>query len=134
MQVSKNTSKYPDIDQLEATHDALDIATIHLQSHTRGDVFSVISKHITHVINELQDPKCILNTQERNRDPAADEKEKGLVDFYFAETAPWETDSRLLVILVFRMLCWLVLHDFDEADRKIVPSNLYGSRVPVYIG
>jgi hypothetical protein len=65
LQVSKNTSTYPDIDQLEATHGALDMATTRLQSNNRGDVFSVISKRITHVINDLQDPNCISQHSEK---------------------------------------------------------------------
>ncbi|EHA51956.1 modin [Pyricularia oryzae 70-15] len=37
--------------------------------------------------------------------------------------------------LVFRMLCWLRLHDFHKDDRQISSkSELCGSRLPVYIG
>ncbi|KAG6361013.1 hypothetical protein INS49_009232 [Diaporthe citri] len=35
--------------------------------------------------------------------------------------------------LVFRMLCWLLLHDFHKKDVQISKSELYGSRLPVYI-
>lgn len=35
--------------------------------------------------------------------------------------------------LVFRMLCWLLLHDFHRKDVQISKSELYGSRLPVYI-
>ena len=35
--------------------------------------------------------------------------------------------------LVFRMLCWLLLHDFDKKDVQISKSELLGSRLPVYI-
>lgn len=35
--------------------------------------------------------------------------------------------------LVFRMLCWLLLHDFHKKDVQISKSELYQSRLPVYI-
>ncbi|KAK3315708.1 hypothetical protein B0H66DRAFT_604036 [Apodospora peruviana] len=35
--------------------------------------------------------------------------------------------------LVFRMLCWLLLHDFHKKDVQIPKSELLGSRLPVYI-
>ncbi|KAK0640603.1 hypothetical protein B0T16DRAFT_393042 [Cercophora newfieldiana] len=36
-------------------------------------------------------------------------------------------------VLVFRMLCWLTLHDFNRGDLQISKSELVGSRLPVYI-
>lgn len=35
--------------------------------------------------------------------------------------------------LVFRMICWLMLHDFNKLDVQLSKSELLGSRVPVYI-
>lgn len=35
--------------------------------------------------------------------------------------------------LVFRMVCWLLLHDFDKNDVQIDKGELMGSRLPVYI-
>lgn len=35
--------------------------------------------------------------------------------------------------LVLRMLCWLLLHDFHKKDVQISKSELYQSRLPVYI-
>ncbi|OAA53443.1 hypothetical protein SPI_09371 [Niveomyces insectorum RCEF 264] len=35
--------------------------------------------------------------------------------------------------LVFRMLCWLLLHDFHEMDVQVPKSELLGSRQVVYI-
>ncbi|RDW64816.1 hypothetical protein BP6252_10467 [Coleophoma cylindrospora] len=45
-----------------------------------------------------------------------------------------ERRSEVWLTLVFRMFCWLLLHDFDHKDAKIVPSDLRGSRMPVFIG
>lgn len=35
--------------------------------------------------------------------------------------------------LVLRMLCWLLLHDFHKKDVQISKSELYQSRLPVYV-
>ncbi|KAK1574767.1 uncharacterized protein LY79DRAFT_360350 [Colletotrichum navitas] len=35
--------------------------------------------------------------------------------------------------LVFRMICWLMLHDFHKKDVQVSKSELLGSRLPIYI-
>lgn len=35
--------------------------------------------------------------------------------------------------LMFRMICWLLLHDFDKKDKQLPKSELMGSRLPVFI-
>jgi hypothetical protein len=35
--------------------------------------------------------------------------------------------------LVFRMICWLILHDFDKKDVQLSKSELMGSRLSVFI-
>ncbi|KAK1854895.1 modin [Colletotrichum chrysophilum] len=35
--------------------------------------------------------------------------------------------------LMFRSICWLMLHDFHPDDMQIPKSDLFGSRLPVYI-
>lgn len=35
--------------------------------------------------------------------------------------------------LVFRMVCWLMLHNFNKKDVQLPKSELYGSRMPIYI-
>lgn len=45
-----------------------------------------------------------------------------------------ERRGEVWITLVFRMFCWLLLHDFDHKDTKIVPSDLKGSRMPIFIG
>jgi len=41
--------------------------------------------------------------------------------------------NRIWCTLVFRMLCWLQLHDFHRKDVQVSKSDVYGSRMPVYI-
>ncbi|KAK3291109.1 uncharacterized protein B0H64DRAFT_42584 [Chaetomium fimeti] len=43
------------------------------------------------------------------------------------------TASAIWCTLVLRMLCWLLLHDFNKKDVQIPKSELLGSRLPVYI-
>ncbi|KAI2633019.1 hypothetical protein GGS26DRAFT_64699 [Hypomontagnella submonticulosa] len=51
-------------------------------------------------------------------------------------TEPTDFDARRNTIwcaLVFRTICWLLLHDFDEQDVQLPKSEVQGSRLPVYI-
>lgn len=43
------------------------------------------------------------------------------------------THDDIWCTLVFRMICWLMLHDFSKSDQQISRSELLGSRMPVYI-
>ncbi|KAM4067266.1 modin [Hirsutella rhossiliensis] len=43
------------------------------------------------------------------------------------------TYEEIWCTLVFRMTCWLRLHDFDRHDIQICKSELMGRRLPVYI-
>ncbi|KAK4245113.1 hypothetical protein C7999DRAFT_16661 [Corynascus novoguineensis] len=51
------------------------------------------------------------------------------------QTIPMESDAAAIwCTLVLRMLCWLLLHDFNKKDVQEFPkSELLGSRLPVYI-
>ncbi|KAL2264329.1 hypothetical protein VTK26DRAFT_6572 [Humicola hyalothermophila] len=44
----------------------------------------------------------------------------------------WQA-SAIWCTLVLRMLCWLLLHDFNKKDVQIPKSELLGSRLPVHI-
>ena len=46
---------------------------------------------------------------------------------------PGVTHDDVWLALVFRMVCWLMLHDFSKQDVQIPKSELYGNRMPVYI-
>ncbi|KAI1411597.1 hypothetical protein F5Y13DRAFT_200886 [Hypoxylon sp. FL1857] len=55
----------------------------------------------------------------------------------YSQNPPWRRGARerdvTWCLLVFRMLCWLQLHDFHRDDVMIPRSATYGSRMPVYI-
>jgi hypothetical protein len=129
----------------EAIHDSLDERTDYLLKLKQADVLSVLVAHVTKVIDILDDPNSPLNTI------VLANKEDSLFSHYFYEVRPAvignldskgkplsnkdkEQRNTIWISLIFRMLCWLLLHDFDKADIKIVPSDLRGSRMPIFIG
>lgn len=123
----------------ETIHDAIDTQRDYLLSIRQTELLAVLVAHITEVIDILADPGSPLNVI------VLANKEDALMNYYFEKIRPavvgteprkeGEEDRTIIWIsLVFRMLCWLLLHDFDKADTKIVPADLKGSRMPVYIG
>lgn len=129
----------------EAIHNALDGRTKYLLSLSQNDVVGILVAHITKVMEILDDPNSPLNTI------VLANKEETLLNYYFYHIRPavignLDTNKKPLtkeareqrntvwISLIFRMLCWFLLHDFDKSDIKIVPADLIGSRMPVYIG
>ena len=55
-----------------------------------------------------------------------DPPQKALADEVVSHDDIWCT-------LVFRMICWLMLHDFNKLDVQVPKSELLGSRMPVYV-
>jgi hypothetical protein len=132
------------IETREAIHDALDKLDVYLLSLQQSVILSVVVAHLTHVLEVLENPNSPLNTI------VLANKEEMLLSHYFYEIRPAvignldakgkpmtkdekETRNTIWISLIFRMLCWLLLHDFDKADAKIVPSDLKGSRMPIFI-
>ena len=56
----------------------------------------------------------------------APSKSSKLTDFDVRRNTIWCT-------LVFRMICWLLLHDFDAEDVQLPKSEVLGSCLTVYI-
>ncbi|KAK3899338.1 hypothetical protein C8A05DRAFT_37043 [Staphylotrichum tortipilum] len=67
-----------------------------------------------------------LSIQPPDRPPRQDDDEDAIISLESQASAIWCT-------LVLRMLCWLLLHDFNKKDVQIPKSELLGSRLPVYI-
>jgi hypothetical protein len=134
-----------DIDLREALHDALDASTTCLLSYDSKVIIRVVASHLNAVIQSLDELEPKLSELDAK-------KEEIFVDHYFTairrdvlknrrpSEAPHVGKSindekiAIWITLLFRMLYWLLLHDFDRVDLKIVPSDLKGSRMPVYIG
>ncbi len=68
----------------------------------------------------------LLHIQPPDRVLRHDDGADATISLESQATAIWCT-------LVLRMLCWLLLHDFNKKDVQIAKSELLGSRLPVYI-
>lgn len=134
------------VDTRELIHNALDRQTEYLLTLKQALVLGVVVAHITKVLEVLDVATSELNTI------VLANKEDALLRFYFQDIRlavierPTGADKKqqsksereqrnvIWISLMFRMLCWLMLHEFDKSDIKVVPSDLKGSRMPVYIG
>ena len=148
-------ARLPDLDEFRLTwttrellHDTVDEMTEHLLSLKQSDVLSVLLWHIERVAAHLEDQKSPINTISFTSMNSAEV----LMNYYFDIIRPEviscksnsetkmlsDTDQErrngIWLALMFRMLCWLMLHDFDSTDINLVDSDLKGSRMPIYIG
>lgn len=127
----------------EVIHDALERETVFLERVGQDDVLNVVAYHIGYVVMQISEERLSLTV--------TPDKERILMEHYF-NSVKWfviggyddrshctmteESKHRnaIWISLVFRMLCWFLLHDFDEKDVMKVPAYLRGSRMPIYIG
>ncbi|KAH8805699.1 hypothetical protein F5884DRAFT_456083 [Xylogone sp. PMI_703] len=133
----RETKSVIDIDVTEGLHDALDFADEYLLQQPTSTVIEVVGSHISAVIDNIDEIETKISG-------IGSKKEELLMSFYFDKIRKHisgvnynqaEINVDLIwVTLVFRMLLWLLLHEFDKADVLIVPADLKGSRMPIYIG
>ncbi|KAF5867573.1 uncharacterized protein Bfra_010548 [Botrytis fragariae] len=133
------------IEMREMIHDAIDDQTEYLFHDLRQkDVLQVVVAHLDKVTKILDNPDSSLNSI------VSVQKEEPLLKIYFEEIRPavakrdidgkelssleMEQRNIIWVSLMFRMLCWLLLHDWNKDDKCGVPPDLKGSRMPVFIG
>jgi hypothetical protein len=138
------TKKEGDIDVKEEIHDALDC--INKQFHdpkafAQSDITSVLSSHLQTILAATDDIQHAINRYD------ADAVKGKLVRCYFdivLSTVKNDglnlTDDQkskrgvIWLSLMFRMICWFSLHDFDKNDVNMMPADMKGSRMPVFIG
>ncbi|QSZ28913.1 hypothetical protein DSL72_003419 [Monilinia vaccinii-corymbosi] len=126
------------IEAREKIHDALDGMTDFLLETRQADVLEVLVAHLDEVTQVLVVTNSPLNSI------VSAHKEEPLLDYYFdtilpkvvgTAVGPEKEKRRLIwVCLMFRMLCWFLLHDWSKDDKCGVPPDLKGSRMPVFIG
>ncbi|KAG4032271.1 hypothetical protein MFRU_007g01820 [Monilinia fructicola] len=126
------------IDAREKIHDALDGMTTFLLETRQADVLKVLVAHLDEVTKVLVVTNSPLNSI------VSVHKEEPLLDYYFSTILPKvigsavgpekEKKQLIWVSLIFRMLCWFLLHDWNKDDKCGVPPDLKGSRMPVFIG
>ncbi|ESZ97021.1 hypothetical protein SBOR_2566 [Sclerotinia borealis F-4128] len=126
------------IDAREKIHDALDGMTGFLLETRQADVLKILVAHLDEVTKVLVVTDSPLNSI------VSVHKEEPLLDYYFNTILPKVTGNSIghekekrqiiWVSLMFRMLCWFLLHDWNKDDKCEVPPDLKGSRMPVFIG
>lgn len=132
-----------DIDMKERVHEGLSSATEFLQDQSQvsnDEIIGVVRDHIAAVLEASADIEEKLTVLGVNASYV-------FIKYYFDEIRPKVVNGHanatiiekrqreaIWVALVYRMICWFLLHDFDKADINIVPSVLKGSRMPVFIG
>ena len=76
----------------------------------------------------LKRSRWIFHKSKTNQDRSFDSRDSGVDPMY-------DTTHRNVVwcTLFTRMLCWLLLHNFDENDVQVAKSDLIGSKEEVHI-
>lgn len=99
------------------------------QSHGSGHMLQV-GLHI-----QIDDSNAYeLNHMRSNGDSGVGQEATGRRPLRRTDTETLVTQTNnIWCTLVFRMLCWLLLHDFHNKDVQISKSELLGSRLPVYV-
>jgi hypothetical protein len=133
-----------DIDMRERIHDALDqidAALADREEFSLAEIQSVMASHLTAVLAATDDLQSWISAN-----PTAKSKfAKFYIDKILSEVkddpnrpaSPEETKSKRGVIwlaLMFRMICWFLLHDFNKSDVNMMAADMKGSRMPVFIG
>lgn len=95
--------------------------------------FETIRPSVTRILTEQDDKSKKRLARRARRGSVGSGKTAGE-----AEVKPPKPISELQVneiwcTLVFRMLCWLQLHEFHKMDVQVSKSDAYASRIPVYI-
>lgn len=135
-----------DISLREALHDAIEASTTYLLRLDRKAVIRVVGSHLNAAISELETLEEQFDLQLDERTEQNPTMEQLFMDHYFKvirpavmndsieSPYPKTSNEEIWMVLMFRMLCWLLLHDFAEEDINILPSDLNGSRMPIYLG
>lgn len=132
-----------DIDMRERIHDAIDLVSMSLENRhdfSIAEISSVVASHLTAVLAATNDLQSSINRL------GPDTRSK-FIKYYVVEILPKVASDTLnqsveakckrgviWLALIFRMICWFLLHDFDRLDVNMMPPDMKGSRMPVFIG
>jgi hypothetical protein len=138
------TKKEGDIDVREQIHDALDLINEQFgdpKAFPQGEITSVLASHLQTILATTDDIQHAISLYD------ADDAKGKFVQCYFENVlmtvkndGPKLSDAQkskrgvIWLGLVFRMICWFSLHDFDKNDLNMMPADMKGSRMPVFIG
>ncbi|KAK4496240.1 hypothetical protein PRZ48_012220 [Zasmidium cellare] len=149
--VWKTNERDIDIEMREAVHDVIDSCTKYLVGECgEGAVISVVNAHVTVILDELDNPDSVLSTLESDSEEALmehyfDKIRKEVMEHISSQDSISPTMRRpsairtmvppqgIWLILMFRLCCWWVLHEFDQTDTRVLDPRWKGSRLPVMI-
>ncbi|RFU81068.1 modin [Trichoderma arundinaceum] len=97
------------------------------QSPTHGSIFKG-GEHLTRevALDDFDEQLEVTIPTGNHIEPENTHSNVSLADLEVSHDDVWCT-------LVFRMVCWLMLHNFNKKDVQLPKSELLGSRMPVYI-
>lgn len=94
--------------------------------------FETVRKNVTRILTE-QDDKSKKRQARRARRGSVNSGKAGEAGVKPPEPMSEDKVNEIWCTLVFRMLCWLQLHEFHKMDIQVSKSDAYASRIPVYI-
>jgi hypothetical protein len=138
------TKKEGDIDVREEIHDSLDLIDEQFRdpkAFPQNEITSVLASHLQTILATTDDIQSAMQAYD------ADNVNGKLIQCYFDKILSTVKNDGLNLTddqknkrgviwlgLIFRMICWFSLHDFDKNDKNMMPAELKGSRMPVFIG
>ncbi|KAJ4149159.1 hypothetical protein NW754_000599 [Fusarium falciforme] len=94
--------------------------------------FETVRQNVTRILTE-QDDKSKKRQARRARRGSVNSGKAGEAGIKPPEPISEVQVNEIWCTLVFRMLCWLQLHEFHKMDIQVSKSDAYASRIPVYI-
>lgn len=91
--------------------------------------FRCIRENVVRIVHEND----VAKKQRRARRSVGTGGEEAAANPQGTENVSPSQITEIWCTLVFRMLCWLQLHDFHKMDIQVSKSDTYASRIPVYI-
>lgn len=94
--------------------------------------FETVRPNVARILTE-QDDKSKKRQARRARRGSVSSGKAGEAGIKPPEPVSELQVNEIWCTLVFRMLCWLQLHEFHKMDIQVSKSDAYASRIPVYI-
>ncbi|KAL0938232.1 modin [Colletotrichum truncatum] len=109
------------------------------QEEVSRTIHHVDDKRKSHILSGQESPEvddqALSFSRSTIKDPKANLRDERYTLGLKAALTRHEETQRLQIwyTLVFRMICWLILHEFDKKDIQVPSSDLMGNRQPVFI-
>ncbi|RSL87379.1 hypothetical protein CEP52_015538 [Fusarium oligoseptatum] len=94
--------------------------------------FETVRQNVSRILTE-QDDKSKKRQARRARRGSVNSGKAGEAGVKPPQPISERQVNEIWCTLVFRMLCWLQLHEFHKMDIQVSKSDAYASRIPVYI-